>query len=76
MGIFLVDEQLQTLAVGQVVKALDCGANTVRRLLERGELRGYTHATGYRRIFVESVRDYMLRRGIPLERLKLAGIEE
>lgn len=65
-----------TLTVGQCARYMGCSPNTIRRLIDKGEIEGFLlPGTKDRRVFPEHLRMVMQKHGYPSSVLPPIGIE-
>lgn len=57
--------ELQAVRIKTAAELLDCEETIIRRLLRKGELRGFKLGRGVR-VLVQSIEDYQQRQALPL----------
>ena len=62
---FTVPQELQAVRIKTAAELLDCEETIIRRLLRKGELRGFKLGRGVR-VLVQSIEDYQQRQALPI----------
>jgi excisionase family DNA binding protein len=62
---FTVPLELQAVRIKTAAELLDCEETIIRRLLRKGELRGFKLGRGVR-VLVQSIEDYQQRQALPI----------
>lgn len=57
--------EIQAVRIKTAAELLDCEETIIRRLLKKGELRGFKLGRGVR-VLVQSIEDYQQRQALPL----------